>query len=249
MTTTRDRERLDAVAMKTQRMHNSVAPVTGASEGGGKVVARQLTAAGVTVYVGSREARPGLAAVDEIGGDARLLVLDVTGPASITDAARQPGARDVLVNNAGISHDSKLPNSAGVEASAVCVRRTYRDCRGDGPVPAGLIGTHDLKQAAHALLKGGIIALTRQLAAEGAQHGIRANSISPGVIAIPAVQAQIDRLGDDAPMMSMVRTTADGRPGQPEDIAYAALFLASDEARFTNGEYLVVDGGATVILG
>ncbi len=114
---------------------------------------------------------------------------------------------------------------------------------------AGLIGTRDLKQAAHALLKGGIIALTRQLAAEGAQHGIRANSISPGVIAIPAVQAQIDLLGDDAPMMSMVRTTADGRPGQPEDIAYAALFLASDEARFINGENLVVDGGATVILG
>jgi NAD(P)-dependent dehydrogenase (short-subunit alcohol dehydrogenase family) len=171
MTTTRDRERLDAVAMKTQRMDNSVAPVTGASEGRGKVVARQLTAAGVTVYVGSRDARRGQAAVDEIGGDARLLVLDV------------------------------------------------------------------------------VIALTGQLAAEGAQHGIRANSISPGVIAIPVVQAQIDPLGDDAPMMSMVRTTADGRPGQPEDIAYAALFLASDEARFINGENLVVDGGATVILG
>src|SRR5690348_4595698 len=89
MTTTRDRGRLDAVAMKTQRMDNSAAPVTGASEGGGKVVARQLTAAGVTVYVGSRDARRGQAAADEIGGDARLLVLDVTGPASITDAARQ----------------------------------------------------------------------------------------------------------------------------------------------------------------
>ena len=81
----------------------------------------------MTVYVGSRDARRGQAAADEIGGDARLLVLDVTGPASITDAERQLGARDVLVNNAGISLDSKLPNSAGAEASAVCVRRTKED--------------------------------------------------------------------------------------------------------------------------
>ena len=95
--------------MKTQRMDNSVAPVTGASERGGKVVARQLTAAGVTVYVGSRDARRGQAAVDEIGGDARLLVLvlvlvlvlDVTGPASVTDAARQLGARENLVVDGG----------------------------------------------------------------------------------------------------------------------------------------------------
>src|ERR1700740_3570152 len=80
MATTRDRGRLDAVAMKTQRMDNSAAPVTGASEGGGKVVARQLTAAGVTVYVGSRDARRGQAAADEIGGGARLPVLYGPGP-------------------------------------------------------------------------------------------------------------------------------------------------------------------------
>src|SRR5260221_14616705 len=119
MTTTRDRERLDAVAMKTQRMDNSVAPVTGASEGGGKVVARQLTAAGVTVYVGSRDARRGQAALHELGGEARLLVLEVTGPASNTYPTRQLGAREVLVNNPSNSTDSKRPNSAVVEGSAV----------------------------------------------------------------------------------------------------------------------------------
>ena len=75
MTTTRDRERLDADAVKTQRMDNSVAPVTGASEGGGKVVARQLTAAGVTVYIRSRDARRGQAPVDEIGRDGATVIL------------------------------------------------------------------------------------------------------------------------------------------------------------------------------
>jgi NAD(P)-dependent dehydrogenase (short-subunit alcohol dehydrogenase family) len=114
---------------------------------------------------------------------------------------------------------------------------------------AGLIGTRDLPQAAHVLTKGAIISFTRQLATEGAAYGIRANSISPGVIASPPTQAQIDRLGDDAPFMSMIRTTARGEPGRPEDIAYAALYLVSDEALFVNGENLVVDGGATVILG
>jgi NAD(P)-dependent dehydrogenase (short-subunit alcohol dehydrogenase family) len=126
MTTTRDRERLDTDAMKTQRMDNSVAPVTGASEGGGKVVARQLTAAGVTVYVRSRDARREQAAVDEIGGDARLLVLvlvlvvDVTGPpASPTPRASSAPGTSWLTTRASrltascrIQRASRLPPSA-----------------------------------------------------------------------------------------------------------------------------------------
>lgn len=101
-------------------MDNSVAPVTGASEGGGKVVARQLTAAGVTVYVGSRDARRGQAAVDEIGGDARLLVLDVTGPpASPTPRASSAPGTSWLTTRASrltascrIQRASRLPPSA-----------------------------------------------------------------------------------------------------------------------------------------
>jgi NAD(P)-dependent dehydrogenase (short-subunit alcohol dehydrogenase family) len=99
MTTTRDRERLDADAMKTRRMDNSVAPVTGASEGGGKVVADQFTAAGVTVYVGSRDARRGQTAVDEIGGDARLLVLATpftSPPRSASTSSSAPAATAAL---------------------------------------------------------------------------------------------------------------------------------------------------------
>jgi len=88
-------------------MDNSVALVTGANKGIGQQIARQLAAAGLTVYVGSRDAARGERAAGEIGGDARLLVLDVTDAASIAEAAGQVGALDILINNAGISGDGK----------------------------------------------------------------------------------------------------------------------------------------------
>ena len=88
-------------------MDNSVALVTGANKGIGQEIARQLAAAGLTVYVGSRDAARGERAAGEIGSGARLLVLDVTDAASIAEAAGQVGALDILINNAGISGDGK----------------------------------------------------------------------------------------------------------------------------------------------
>ena len=88
-------------------MDNSVALVTGASKGIGREIARQLAATGLTVYAGSRDAARGERAAGEIGGDARLLVLDVTSPASIAEAAGQVGVLDILISNAGISGDGK----------------------------------------------------------------------------------------------------------------------------------------------
>jgi NAD(P)-dependent dehydrogenase (short-subunit alcohol dehydrogenase family) len=102
-------------------MDNSAALVTGANKGIGMEIARQLAEAGLTVYVGSRDAARGKSAVDEIGGDARLLVIDVTDAASIAAAASQVGSLDILVNNAGISGDGK---KAG-EADADAFRRVY----------------------------------------------------------------------------------------------------------------------------
>ena len=102
-------------------MENSVALVTGANKGIGKEIARQLAAAGLTVYVGSRDAARGGRAVGEIGGDARLLVLDVTDAASIDDAARQVGTLDILVNNAGVSGTDKTADRDDLDA----FRRIY----------------------------------------------------------------------------------------------------------------------------
>jgi NAD(P)-dependent dehydrogenase (short-subunit alcohol dehydrogenase family) len=102
-------------------MNDSTALVTGANKGIGKEIARQLAAAGLTVYVGSRDRERGQRAVDEIGGNARLLVLDVTNAASIADAARQVENLDVLVNNAGISVDLNPVTETDVNA----FRRAY----------------------------------------------------------------------------------------------------------------------------
>jgi len=102
-------------------MNDSTALVTGANKGIGKEIAQQLVAAGFTVHVGSRDPERGQRAVDEIGGGARLLVLDVTEPKSIADAARQVEDLDVLVNNAGIMVDGQAPPEADVDS----FRRTY----------------------------------------------------------------------------------------------------------------------------
>ncbi|TCC53392.1 SDR family oxidoreductase [Kribbella capetownensis] len=102
-------------------MNNSTALVTGANKGIGKEIARQLAAAGLTVYVGSRDASRGQRIVDELGDRARLLVLDVTDADSIAKAAAAVGSLDILVNNAGISPDLAPPAEADVEA----FRRTY----------------------------------------------------------------------------------------------------------------------------
>jgi NAD(P)-dependent dehydrogenase (short-subunit alcohol dehydrogenase family) len=102
-------------------MSDSTALVTGASSGIGREIARQLAAAGLTVYVGSRTVERGQRAVAGIAGDARLLVLDVTDAASVADASAQVADLDVLVNNAGIMVDGRAAPEADVES----FRRTY----------------------------------------------------------------------------------------------------------------------------
>jgi NAD(P)-dependent dehydrogenase (short-subunit alcohol dehydrogenase family) len=102
-------------------MDTTTALVTGANKGIGKEIARQLAATGATVYVGSRDAARGKLAVEEIGGGARLLVLDVTDAATIAAAARGVGTLDILVNNAGISGENRTADHEDLAA----FRRIY----------------------------------------------------------------------------------------------------------------------------
>ena len=102
-------------------MNNRTALVTGANKGIGKEIAKQLADVGLTVYVGSRDAGRGQRAVDEIGADARLLMLDVTDAESISGAAEQIDTLDILVNNAGIAVDGAPPTESSLDS----FRRTY----------------------------------------------------------------------------------------------------------------------------
>jgi meso-butanediol dehydrogenase/(S,S)-butanediol dehydrogenase/diacetyl reductase len=102
------------------------------------------------------------------------------------------------------------------------------------------------EQAAHGAAKGGVLAITRHLAASGARHGIRANSTSPGLTVTPQIA---EFLADpEHPMHGMEAAHPLGRLGQPDDVAKVALFLASDDAAYLNAIDIVVDGGQSVIV-
>ncbi len=96
-------------------------------------------------------------------------------------------------------------------------------------------------RVAHTVTKGGVVAMTRQLAAEGAPHGIRVNCVSPGMVDTPATRG--DLLAEDHPMRRIAAAIPLGRVGRAEEVARCAVFLASDDASHVTGADLVVDGG------
>jgi NAD(P)-dependent dehydrogenase (short-subunit alcohol dehydrogenase family) len=104
-----------------------------------------------------------------------------------------------------------------------------------------------MPQVAHSATKAAVIGLTRQLAAEGSAHGIRVNSLSPGLIETPAT-AELLELGPDGPIGSLIAKTALDRAGQAVEMVNVALFLASDESSFVTGENIVADGGLTSVI-
>jgi len=228
---------------------NSIALVTGANKGIGKEIARQLAGAGLTVYVGSRDAARGERAVGEIGGDARLLVVDVADAASIADAASQVGTLDILVNNAGISGEDKRADREDVEVfrriyetnvfGVVAVTNAFLPAlrrsahprivnvsSGTGSLAwaTGPQFPHRGSYAAYRSSKTALNALTVYYAHALAGSGIKVNALAPG----------LRRTDLNA------RTAAGG--GDPAEAAAAAVRLALLPDDGPTGEFYSWDG-------
>jgi len=179
---------------------------------------------------------------------------------ALVDFALQAYGRiDVLFNNAALAHFNWLEDITDEEWSLdlrgeidlvfFLTRAAWPHLKASHGVVVntaslnGLLSFKTLGSLAHTTAKAGIIGMTRQLAMEGREHGIRANSISPGLIETNQTREQ---LKDPAWASSMLSKTLLGRLGQPEEVANVALFLASEESSYITGVDIVIDGGMKV---
>jgi gluconate 5-dehydrogenase len=245
-------------------LKNKVALVTGAGRGLGLEIARALAGAGATVYVNGRDAGRLAAPVASIvadGGTAQALAFDVASEAAVAAAfaaiAKAHGRIDVLVNNVGLRNrkpaleltaqevrdlvDADLVSAflTSRAAAALMIPRRWGRIINVTSI-AGPLARHG--DPAYAAAKAGLAGLTRALAADFGPHEITVNGIAPGFFATET-NAAIAEDKDLGPTYS--RRTMLGRWGRPEEIAGAAVFLASEAASFVTGHILTVDGGTS----
>ena len=263
-----------ATAMATSsapfRLDGKVALVTGAGSGIGEQIARVYARQGAAVIVGDRDEAGGTRVTTLIvaeGGRARYQPLDVTDSASAQDAtascAATEGGLHVLVNNAGIGYvgdvletdEGEYEKLMAVNARGVflCSKAAvaHMVAHGGGVIVnmasvAGMVAVG--RRFAYGASKGAVIAMTKSMAIDLVERGVRVNCICPGTIHTPFVEGYLDRFHKDNKEETLAGLNARqpmGRLGTPEEIAYAALYLASDEAAFATGSELVVDGGLT----
>ncbi|WP_319520524.1 SDR family NAD(P)-dependent oxidoreductase [uncultured Martelella sp.] len=249
------------------RLDNKVVFITGTAGGQGRAAALLFAKEGAHVIgcdLKEKEAAETVEMVRAQGGKMDSSIVNLTDSDAVTrwieDGIAAAGRIDVLYNNAGNprmspfgemswedwSHTLRMELDTVFYATRAAWNHFVAQGGGNIINTASVIGHRGYGatgQAAHAAAKGGVLALTRQLAAEGASHKIRVNSISPGTVMTPALgvltQEQLVEMNDMQPI---------GRAGQPDDIANCALYLASDESEWVTGADFIIDGGISQIL-
>ena len=246
------------------RLENKVAFISGAARGMGEVMAKLFVQEGANVVIGDvleDEGKKVEAEINETGGQCLFVRLDVTDEAQWQQAIAATVARfgklEILINNAGIYRTRRVEDTSSEEWDQVLAingkgvflgtKAAIPEMRkaGGGSIinlssVAGLVGSAD--SAAYNASKGAVRLLTKSTAIQYAKEGIRANSIHPGTIETPMTA---ELLAGEAHRQDRMNRTPLGRLGRPEDVAYGALYLASDEASFVTGSELVIDGGRT----
>jgi NAD(P)-dependent dehydrogenase (short-subunit alcohol dehydrogenase family) len=249
------------------RLADKVCLITGGGSGIGRASAVLFAAEGASVAVADIDidaAAATIALIDAAGGPGRSYPVDVTDPAS-TEALAEAvvadfGRIDVLFNNAGIAGVGLL-HETSVElwdrVMAVNVRGVFLVARAVLPhmiaarrgsivnMSSCIAEIGLANRASYAASKGAVLSLTRQMQADYAQFGIRVNALLPGTIHTPFVDRYLAESYDDpvAGLEVLKKRQLTGDLGRPEDVASAALYLASDESSFVLGSGLFVDGG------
>ncbi|CAA9459975.1 MAG: 3-oxoacyl-[acyl-carrier protein] reductase [uncultured Rubrobacteraceae bacterium] len=242
-------------------LRDRVAVVTGGGQSLGLEISRALSGAGATVVVAEVNPETGADAAEELGGT--FVRTDVTDPASVREmVAAVLGAHgriDVLVNNAGVVHNiptEEVPDEEWRKVMSVNLDGVFYCCRevgkamlgrGSGAIVniasmSGVVSNHPQPQAAYNASKAGVITLTKSLAGEWAGRGVRVNAVSPGYIRTPLTELGMSKQEWADVWLA---STPMGRLAEPEEIAPAVLYLASDASSYATGTNLIVDGGYT----
>ena len=238
-----------------------VAVVTGGANGLGLADAERLAAGGYAVVVADLDAEAAARAAERLGSDAIGVPVDVADPEAVEGlfarVDHELGRLDVLVNNAGISYPEptiEVTEERWQRMIDVHLGGTFRCSRSAYPLLArqggAIVNVSSIaailgagRRASYSAAKGGIAALTRDLAMEWAPDGIRVNAVAPGVIETEILTENIERgLLDPSTFDSRIPL---GRLGRPHEIAEAVYFLA-ETATYITGQVIVVDGGFTV---
>ena len=243
--------------------------VTGAASGIGEAIAHTFAVRGAFVYVADVDETNGQRVASEItsdGGKAAFLKLNVADRSDCLNAANvvhgEHGRLDILVNNAGIGHVGTILDTTAEDLDrlhAINVRGMFELTKAFIPkmidrkygviVNMSSIGgiTAIKDRLAYCTTKFAVVGFTKCIALDHALDGIRANCICPGRVETPFVKARISEYPDpEKAYREMAATQAIGRMGTPEEIAAAALYLASDEAAFVTGTAFLIEGGFTV---